>query len=352
MVEKRKYNKFKAQDFILDDDFQSWVNTNDPKQEEFWAGWVAAHPKRAGEISKAKDILLALNFKEEAVAQDTIDNEWARLQSSQSSKHIGTPKTNRYKPSYISWSLKIAATLLILVASFYAIRESSKTEPQNHEIAIISKTVAEGQKLTLTLADGTNIKLNAGSSISYPEVFSGKIREVVLTGEAFFKVTPNPDAPFIVRTGNISTTVLGTSFNINAYPEKDQVQIALVEGKVRVNSYDPKKKIEAEVFLTPDEVATAQKDASEILVTPFDPSEVLAWKEGILYFGQVDFKEVVNHLERWYGVSIEIDPNKKIEPEWRFSGKFENKSLEYVLGVFSYPERFSFRIEGRKVFIN
>ncbi|MEQ6120623.1 FecR domain-containing protein [Reichenbachiella sp. MALMAid0571] len=350
-MEKQKYNKYKTSDFILDEDFQNWVKGSDPKNEKKWSIWLDSNPALQPKVEKARQILLALNFKEEIIDSKTLDDEWQKLRNSKDDRSLSL-QTIKNKPKTINWSVRIAAAIAFIVISSLVVLKFTMHGSNRKEVTMVHKKAALGQKITLTLADGTNIKLNAGSHISYPDKFSSDKREVILTGEAFFKVTPNADAPFIVRTGNISTTVLGTSFNINAYPEKDQVQVAVVEGKVKVNTHDPKKNIDAEVYLTHDELASVPKNESEILVTPFEASELLAWKDGILHFGRSDFKEVVKHLERWYGVKFTIRKNKKIDPEWRFSGKFENKSLEYILDVFSYPERFSFRIDGSKVTIN
>ena len=98
------------------------------------------------------------------------------------------------------------------------------------------------------------------------------------------------------------------------------------------------------VFLTKSEMATFQKNEGELIVSAYDEKEQIGWKDGILYFEKSDFTTTVKKLERWYGVTIQISEARKIDPSWRFSGKFKDKPLDYILGVMSYPNQFSYKI--------
>jgi transmembrane sensor len=352
LVEKNKYSQFKSSDFILDEDFQIWINDNDLEQNRFWSDWLQKNPNKQAETKKAREILLAMNFKDKTISKGAIDEAWRKQRSFEpESQPENSEYTNKRRLKISKTFIKVAATVALLLISYFGARVLIP-HGEDKKVATITKTVTKGHKLILTLADGTKIKLNAGSTISYPENFSANERKIELSGEAFFKVASNPEAPFTVVTGNVETRVLGTSFNVKAYPEKELVYVAVVEGKVRVSSLDPNKNVKADVELIPNQLATIPKNEGEILVSPFDKELLLAWRHGNLYFEQSNFEDVINDLERWYGVSIELSKSKKINPEWRFSGHFENRSLEYVLNVFSYPERFSFQIEGNKILIN
>lgn len=351
-MEKNKYSQFKSSDFILDEDFQIWVNDNDPEQNRFWNDWLQKNPDKQTETKKAREILLAMNFKDHNLSDNMLDEAWKKQKAFEIEPQLENSENNKNRQLKISKSfIKVAATVALLIVSYFGARVLIPYG-EDKKVAIITKTVAKGQKLILALADGTRIKLNAGSTISYPESFSANERKIELSGEAFFKVASNPDAPFTVVTGNVETRVLGTSFNVKAYPEKKLVYVAVVEGKVKVSALDPDKNVKADVELTPNQLATVPKNEGEILVSAFDQELLLAWRHGNLFFEQSNFEDIINDLERWYGVSIELGEKTKINPEWRFSGHFENKSLEYVLNVFSYPERFSFKIDGNKILIN
>ena len=352
LVEKNKYSQFKSSDFILDEAFQIWVNDNDREQNRFWSEWLQNNPDKLQETKKAREILLAMNFKNINISNHMLDEAWKKQKTFESESRPERLRDNKNRQPKISKTIiKVAATVALLLVSYFGARVLIP-HGEDKKVAIITKTVAKGQKLILALADGTKIKLNAGSTISYPESFSANERKIELSGEAFFKVASNPEAPFTVVTGNVETRVLGTSFNVNAYPEKELVYVAVVEGKVRVSTLDPNKNVKADVELTPNQLATVPKNQGEILVSPFDKELLLAWRHGNLYFEQSNFDDVIKGLERWYGVNIELSQGKKINPEWRLNGHFENKSLEYILNVFSYPERFSFQIEGNKILIN
>jgi ferric-dicitrate binding protein FerR (iron transport regulator) len=191
------------------------------------------------------------------------------------------------------------------------------------------------------------VKLNAGSILSYPKVFEDTLREISLTGEAFFDVVRNEKSPFIIHTGNITTRVLGTSFNIRAYPENKEIQVAVVEGKVKVRTESGSG--ENGVCLIKSEMVTVQKEHGKLIVSDYDEKEQIGWKDGILYFEKSDFLSTVRRLERWYGVRINIGEGRKMDPSWRFSGRFKDKPLNYILDVMSYPHQFSYKINNNTV---
>lgn len=211
-----------------------------------------------------------------------------------------------------------------------------------------------GQQKTIVLTDGTKVKLNSGSTLTYPKTFASDRREVTLKGEAFFSVTKNPDAPFIIHSGDVTTKVLGTEFNVSAYPESGEVQVAVVSGKVKVNANVKEGAEKNSVCLNPSEMVTFEKKERELSVTSFDIRDQIGWKDGILYFEKSDFTSAIRKLERWYGIKIQLpaDSGKLTETDWRFSGKFKDKDLAYILNVMSYPNRFSYTIENKKVNLN
>ena len=185
----------------------------------------------------------------------------------------------------------------------------------------------------------------------YARPFAQDVREVYLEGEAFFDVAPNPDRPFIVRTGNISTKVLGTSFNIRTYPEEEAVKVAVVTGKVMVESKTEAKDQQANqpILLKPSEMVTYDKKKLTAEVAPIDIENIIAWNNDILIFNNARFSEVVDQLERWYGVEFKIQRGEPIKKG--FSGVFENQSLEYVLEGISYTSDFQYELHGNTVII-
>lgn len=161
-----------------------------------------------------------------------------------------------------------------------------------------------GQKKELILPDSSHIWLNAGSSVDYPAAFAPSERTVSLHGEAFFEVRPDASRPFVIRTGALHTRVVGTSFNIKAYPEDSSIVVSVVTGKVNVGNVSSKTSVD----LSPDEQAVYQKSDNRLVSQPYPGAAGLAaWREGKLQFRNKPLREVVRTLERRYGVRISLD---------------------------------------------
>lgn len=348
-MEAHKYDRFGYKDFVLDDDFRAWLNGTDPENDHLWEKWLLANPSRRPEIEKARKIVYALHFEGKPAPTYDIEQQWKRLESSIAPD---AQKTAVDKPRRIAFRrvFRLLAAACVLVGGFFLANRylTNHSAPASAFVPVEHKS-ANGQQRKLVLPDGTRVTLNAGSSISYPEEFEENIRKVSLTGEAFFDVTRNEKAPFVIITGEVVTKVLGTSFNIRAYPENKAVQVAVVEGKVKVNAKIGSEDQNACVFLSKSEMATFQKEAGELIVSIYDEKEQIGWKDGMLYFQKSDFRSTILKLERWYGVKFEVAPGVRMDANWRFSGKFQDKPLDYILGVMSYPNRFSYKVNNRIV---
>jgi hypothetical protein len=159
--------------------------------------------------------------------------------------------------------------------------------------------VPAGKEYSVRLADGTDIRMNAGSTLKFPFGFPGRSREIALTGEAYIKVATTPEQPFTVHTPDATIQVLGTEFNINTY-NPGKATISLVEGAVKVKAGTQ------EVVLKPGFQAdyTTQNG---INTAPFDKNDVLSWLEGRYTFDQTPLREIIPILERWYDVKIISD---------------------------------------------
>lgn len=346
-MEAHKYDRFDYKDFVLDDDFRAWLNGTAPENDHLWEKWLLANPSSHPEIEKARKIVHALHFQGRSVPEYDIGQQWKRLESSIADS--GAAKDGETPPRRINltwiWKL-LAAACVVVGAFFFANRYLAGHNAPASAFMPVEHKAANGQQRKLVLPDGTRVTLNAGSAISYPEEFEEDIRKVSLTGEAFFDVTRNEKAPFVIVTGDVVTKVLGTSFNIRAYPENKAVQVAVVNGKVKVNAKIGSEDQNACVFLSKSEMATFQKEAGELIVSTYDEKEQIGWKDGMLYFQKSDFHSSILKLERWYGVKFEIAPGVRMDADWRFSGKFQDKSLDYILGVMSYPNRFSYKVKN------
>ena len=155
-----------------------------------------------------------------------------------------------------------------------------------------------GGQYHLVLPDGTGVWLNAASSITYPTAFSGRERNVSITGEVYFEVTKNTAMPFKVKTGEQMVEVLGTHFNVNAYNNETAVKTTLAEGKVKVTDKDKT------MFLQPGQQAQNNRNGRLSLVEHPDLEETLAWKDGLFRFNGTDIETIMRQVARWYNVEI------------------------------------------------
>ena len=224
---------------------------------------------------------------------------------------ISAIQKNSYRK--LTWNIglisKIAATLLIVITLIYFISNNIDSSVlENSSIAIIEKQNPPGQKLKIFLPDGSTAWLNAESKISYPEKFSQEKREVTLEGEAFFDVIKNPDQPFIVTAGEISTIVLGTAFNVKAFDNESTTYVALQSGKIKVKIEDDHGN--QEFFLEPGLGIRYDRSSHITVVEEFDEDKLLGWKDGVIWFDEADLDEIVSTLSRWYGVQIEVKKRK------------------------------------------
>lgn len=206
---------------------------------------------------------------------------------------------NWTQPRRKRFPLYIAAGVVLLLATgagyFYLQR------PAHSNIPLKTFAVQRGSTNSIKLDDGTEVKLNAATTIKYPANFkSSKIREVYIEGEAFFTVEPDPGRPFIVHCNLANIEVLGTSFNIRTYDSS--FRAALVSGAVTITTHEGEK-----VKLSPGYTATLDTHIPQLLVTAYKPDTVLAWLSGTYRFENTPLKEVCRMAERAYNITISID---------------------------------------------
>jgi ferric-dicitrate binding protein FerR (iron transport regulator) len=180
----------------------------------------------------------------------------------------------------------------------------------------------------VVLPDGTDLWLNAESKIKYGIPFTRENRQVELSGEAFLKVVKNENAPFIVNAGAASVKVLGTQFNVKAYPEDEQLEVALTEGSVDFagTTADGKK---AAATLIPNDFLAMNKATGKFRLENKNLNNHISWVKNIIIFDETPMPEVAKTLERWYGVKVVV-ADAEIN-KYRFNTTFENESLFRVL---------------------
>lgn len=231
------------------------------------------------------------------------------------------------------WAERAAAIMFIplLSAYLFQIKNSDVAEARMMEIR-----TNPGMTTAFVLPDGTNVSLNSGSVLRYPEFFSGDKREVELIGEAFFDVTKDPNKRFVVKTtGDERVEVLGTSFNMEAFPGDSILSTTLLEGKVRFVSDA------GSVQMNPGEKLVYNNKTSKAKLTKTNGEAETAWKYGKVIFYNTPFNEVLRMLSKRFNVDFVVK-NEKYRKD-SFTGTFSTQRLEQVLDVFSISSKIKWR---------
>lgn len=216
--------------------------------------------------------------------------------------------------------------------------------------AVVYNTMStpKGRQFRITLPDGSQVWLNAASSIRFPTVFTGGERKVEISGEVYFEISGNEKMPFRVKLGDRSEVeVLGTSFNVNAYDDEPLIRTTLLDGAVRVQS-----KSKNSVVLKPGQQAQITGNTAEGKITVMNNVEmnkVIAWKNGFFDFEGVSFEVAMRQLERWFEIDVEYENNKV--PDIEFIGKITRDVSFHGLLTGLKKMGVHYRLEGRKLII-
>lgn len=205
-------------------------------------------------------------------------------------------------------------------------------------------------KDTIRLPDGSTIVLNAGSRLHYPEHFSNTERSIWLEeGEGFFEAVHDPARPFVVHTGALTTTALGTSFNIRTYATENKVTVALFTGKVKVDHLNTAGNKASSLVLMPSEQVNFDRRQLSLRKTSFaKPEEVAGWKKGYLIFKDASYNEIVNGIENHFGVTV---INQSSKTEWDYTGTFRNESLTDLMKTLCLATSLSYSINKDTVYL-
>lgn len=268
---------------------------------------AAAQNKSVIPISSTKEQLLFKNIKE------------ATTTKANNTKH----NTNKAR-----FAVKIAAALIILIGAGTII---NLLFTNNYTTVITANT----QRKTIQLEDGSEIILNSGSSLAYHNNFSTH-RKIKLSGEAFFKVAKDPEHPFQIVTDSVTTTVLGTSFNIHAY-EGFPIKVSVRTGKVMVQTPET---FNSPNFLLPNQSIAFQNIGETKVNLAENFTDTAGWLNNTIIFNQTSLDEVAVTLEKWYNVKITFE-NPQIS-KLKINAKFKDEALETVLESITYLENLTY----------
>ena len=217
---------------------------------------------------------------------------------------------------------RVAAIFILLISLtgiwFYIHNQSN--------VPMVSVQASYGETKQIILPDKSVVWLNAGSLLRYPAEFNQNLRAVSLEGEAFFSVTKDKSKPFVVKTDKLSVKVLGTEFNLKAYPDDNQTVATLKEGKIEVQTEDQQLQ-----QLVPNEQLTYDNQTSIFKIKKIIPTDIPDWENGKLFFTESSLDEILLTLKRHFNVSFELDKSLEKSTE-RYTIKFErNENLKQIL---------------------
>jgi transmembrane sensor len=220
------------------------------------------------------------------------------------------------------------------------------------EVLYNTLATPRGGQYQLVLPDGSKVWLNAASSIRYPVAFTGGDRNVEITGEAYFEIAKDKAKPFHVKAYGMKVEVLGTHFNVNAYPDEPGIRTTLLEGSVKIvmarqtQGGQPAQQGQQELILLPGQQARVERNIT--LVKAADLDQVMAWKNGLFNFNDADLQTVLRQLARWYDIDVKFEGSG---PARSFHGKItRDLNLSQVIRVLQAVE-VKFRIEGRTLIV-
>ena len=203
-------------------------------------------------------------------------------------------------------------------------------------------SVPEGQRTNVVLPDGTIVWLNARTTMQYPVAFNKAKREIRLKGEAYFEVERNENKPFVVKTEKFDVEVLGTKFNVEAYPGIDKFETSLMHGSVKVTS---QAYLSKSVTLKPDQKISLEKGV--LKVTNIDDYDSYRWKEGLICFTDESFANIMEDFEKYYGIKIVIY-NKSVLKS-HFTGKFrQSDGIDYAFRILQKNINFDYERDEEK----
>lgn len=295
-------------------------------------GWIAADQANADwlfEMERIWSLKDQLRFSD----KQEIEMAYARFMSGLQEKDIKV-ETSR-KSSYLSWAKYAAAIIMIGLLStnlYFLLQE----EPSSMNIV----EVPNGQRVSLTLSDGTKVWLNSHSKFTYPARFSSKDRDVELEGEGFFEVAHNEKVPFVVHADLLQVKVLGTKFNMKVYNEEPSA-VTLAEGKVEVATNDNEHK----VTLRPNEQVTYSKENGLTVNKSINASLVRSWTVGEAAYVNEQLIDIVTDLERRFNIHITVK-DRELDTEL-FTCRFkETAKINQVLTLLKETRKLDYKIQG------
>jgi len=286
-----------------------------------------------------------------------------------------SPDHRTYGSPFIQkkWQLFVAFLFFIIMTGWILIYLNPGKKGAEASVALNTVVTRYGNKSKINLPDGSQVWLNAGSKLEYNGVdFNSRKREVYLSGEAYFDIVHNAMKPFFVRSGNMQVKVLGTTFNVKAYPEEEMMETSLIKGAVEITIKDRPDDIyilrpNEKLLVSQDRVTGSSsgsnykpsliKDARDIVSLKkidYSAREKIvmetAWVQNKLVFRSEKFSDLAVKMERWYGVPIKFRNTGR--EDLMFTGVFTTETITQALNAMRVVQPFNFSFEDDTIYID
>lgn len=394
MIDNNNYEKYSIEDWIEDENFARWLKEPDSNETgRLFTELMQQNAEVSGKMKIAAEIITGINVQEPSLAQEEVELMWNTIREA-----TVTPRRLRFGKYRNYWGAAAVVALLIGFGWLYSLPDNNLTELQDvasvvsvdsveditlfvanqprlqlsdkvklklsdetmelntrngDKIAInnlsfsdkeyASLVVPRGRKASVLFADGSRITIRPGTKISFPTAFNGSLRHVFVEGEAFFEVAKNKKVPFIVSTPQMNVRVLGTTFDVNSYPENKTNSVVLVTGRVKAGPDNS-----SEVEITPNQMYSYNKQDNTSKVDQVDVYNYISWKDGILSFNSESLTTVLGQLGNYFGVDFDYETIKL--RDIKITGKLDlNHDLDSALKVLSEISNTKFSTMNAKI---
>ncbi len=399
-----KYINYSVEELVDDKMFVAWVLEG--RKDREWKSFIEVNSKFKSIAIDAREIVLLLRDTEELLDENEVSEMWQKTEEFYYKQEKKDKTVKIWRNLYRAASVFIVLSIGTLGYVYFGKKSSGYqfASSENHdaveevrvlfsdgeEISLKSKNttlsinddytltlnndsiidlsqkeieagkkvqmneiiVPYGKKSELILADGTKVWLNAGTHFAFPTRFIDDSREVFLEGEAYFEVVENMDKPFIVNVNKLNIRVLGTSFNVSAYPNDDRIETILLTGSVAIGKSRLLGQRRDDVIIKPYQKASFNKQDNEVVVSSEPNADFyITWTEGMFQFSKESLQSVLTKLERFYNVSMSFPEN--FQSFELISGKLDLKeSIADVMMVLGDVAKIEYRINENIIFVD
>ncbi|WP_020601684.1 FecR family protein [Spirosoma spitsbergense] len=312
----KSYETYEIADFLLDNEFVAWVKHPTRESDSFWQQWQLMHPTRAVVLQEARYWVANLAVNEQLPADQAVRLAVARVQAQLSEDHL--PFSNSASRHWLVSAWRIAAAILVVLGiGWYGLSVNRSTSdlaalPEKTNDSLSRENRTE-RPLSVKLPDGSRVVLAPNSRVLFPAQFGRQVRDVKLTGDAFFEVVRQPLRPFIVHAGDVNVKVLGTSFDVRTSGRNGEVNVVVKTGKVAVSkATGVPSSDQTAVLLIPNQQVTFSAQDNVFRKTLVEAPVLVNQKsqETDFVFEETPIADVFDKLQTAYGIQIDFDREK------------------------------------------